>query len=58
MLTSCVNSNLGHIVKRILVLGMNISGLVNIPLRLLSDENSTSRVNVSAVKGLMYLTVR
>ena len=55
MLTSSANSNFWYILKRHWVLRMNISSLFNISLRLLLDENSISKVNGLAGKGLSSL---
>ena len=56
MLTSCtVNANFWYILRRSRVLGMNTAGLFNNSLRLLLDENSTSRLNGLAGKWFKFL---
>ena len=53
MLTSCVNFT-WYILKQNGVLKINISGLFNIFLRLLLDENSISSINTLAGKELIF----
>ena len=55
MITSCVNSNFWHILKRSGALRMNMTGFFIISLKLDLDKNSIKKVTDSAGKGLTVL---